>query len=302
MKLQAKLANSVDLSSIADVLDNVHQYEGYIASSCPFHDDLKPSFFVYFDWYRCLACGANGPTSTLLARLGKIDRVPSPARARKTSIDTNPFSTWIKHWTLKHFLKIAWQTINENSGLGNYITQDRGIEEPYRRKLGIGYIDDWYTIPIRNRHGIIVSAIARKGRDNSSQSKYVLPHGTNPNTLYIPNWKRVRDTKYLIITFGILDAITLAIIGEPAASTITGKQLSPVSVSRFQMPILIIPDHQEEADGLIAAQKLGWRGQYKTLHYPDRCKDINDIWVKDKQLCRDIVKDITSGLTSSDPN
>ena len=291
-------ADSVDLYEIYEALDNAHQYEGYVASSCPFHDDLRPSFFVYPDWYRCSACGANGPTSSLLARLGKISRVAAPSR-KKQVVSTNPFTIWMKNSTLKKTLRAAWQTINQNPGMGNYITQDRGIIEPYRKKLGIGYIDDWYTIPILSRNGIIISAVARKGRDNSSQSRYVLPNGTNPNILYIPNWERVRNARYLIITFGILDAITLAIIGEPSASTITGKRLAPNSVSRFRIPILLIPDRREEQDGLVAAQKLGWRGHSLRMNWLEGCNDINDMWVKDRKLCTDIIKDITHGIDRS---
>jgi hypothetical protein len=200
---------------------------------------------------------------------------------------------------LKQTLKIAWATINQNPGMGNYITQDRGIEEPYRKTLGIGYIDDWYTIPIRDRNGIIITAVARKGRDNPSQSKYVLPNGTNPNILYIPNWHKVRDANYLIVTFGILDAIVLAILGEPSASTITGKRLSKMSFAQFRLPILLIPDRKEEQDGLAEAQKLGWRGQSVRVQWPEDCNDINDIWMKDKQLCRDFIKELTHGLNRS---
>lgn len=287
--------SSVDWSSIYDALDNPHQYEGYISSRCPFHDDSRPSFFVYNDWYKCLSCGAQGPTSQLLQRLGKIVRSPR----RKDSSYTgpiNPFSMWLKTMTLKTALKAAWQTINQNPGMGNYITKDRGIAEPYRKLLGIGYIDDWYTFPIRNKSGTIISAVARKGRDNHSTSKYVLPNGTNPNILYVPNWNRVRNADYLILTFGILDAVVLAMLGEPAASTISGKQLNKIALVQFRKPILLIPDRQEEQNGLELVQKLGWRGQLVKADWPENCKDINDIWVKDRKLCKGFVNKLTAQI------
>jgi hypothetical protein len=286
--------NSVDWSSIIDALDNAHQYDGYISASCPFHSDAKPSFFVYSDWFKCLACGANGPTSTLLKRLGKVVRTPNPF-PNHVSDPQNPFTRWLKSMTLKQTLKAAWASINDNSGLGNYITRDRGIAEPYRKLLGIGYIDDWYTIPIRNRNGIIISAIARKGRNNQTLSKYVLPYGTNPHQLYVPNWHKVRNARYLIITFGILDAVTLALMGYPAASTISGNHLSPVSVASFRIPIYIIPDRHEESDGLVSAQGLGWRGQCLRMNWPDGCKDINDVWVRDKELCKKLIQGAIDG-------
>lgn len=294
--MKAQFGNSsVDWSSIKDALDNAHQYDGYIAAACPFHDDLRPSFFVYPDWYRCLACDAQGPTSRLLERLGKVVRIPNP-RAREYTGPINPFTIWMKQRTLKTTLRIAWEMINQNPGLGNYIVVDRGIDEPYRKRLGIGYIDDWYTIPMRNRNGIIIGAVARKGRDNQSSAKYVLPNGTNPNLLYVPNWKRVRDASYLIVTYGILDAIVIAMCGYPVASTITGKTVSRVTFASYRIPILLIPDRGEEVDGLIGVQKLGWRGVLAKIPWPDHCKDINDIWTKDRNLCKEILKGATHGI------
>lgn len=290
-----KPVDSTIMDEIYEALDNAHRYQDYIMANCAFHEDSRPSLMVYPDWFKCLSCGANGPTSTLLQKMGKVVRVPNPYKKEQIYSD-NPFTRWMKTSTLKSTLKVAWETINTNSGMGNYITQDRGIEEPYRKRLGIGYIDDWYTIPIRGRNGTIISAVARKGRDNTSQSKYVLPNNTNPQILYVPNWHRVRNANYLIITFGILDAIVLAMIGEPSASTITGKHLNKLSFASFRIPILLIPDRQEELDGLAEVQKLGWRGKSIKIDWPEKCKDINDIWITDRQLCRDIVKEITNGF------
>lgn len=287
--------SSTDWSSIYDALDYAHNYGDYILSRCPNpdHEDRNPSFIVHQDNYFCMSCGFGGPTSGLLKRLGKVIRSPQ----KHTSGPTNPFSLWLKEMSLKSTLRAAWETINNNPGMGNYIVKDRGIIEPYRKLLGIGYIDDWYTFPIRNKNGTIISAVARKGRDNPSTSKYILPYGTNPNLLYVPNWNRVRNADYLILTFGILDAVVLSIIGEPAASTISGKRLNKIALAQFRKPVLIIPDKHEEEDGLQLAQQLGWRGKSIRITWPDNCKDINDVWVKDRQFCRDFVKEITNEIS-----
>lgn len=283
-----------DFDSLMEVLDSPHQYSGYIVAKCSFHDDQRPSLFIYNDYYKCLACGAHGRTSNLLARLGKQRVIPQ--KRQESAGSSNPFSEWARERTLKQTLKLAWRCVNQNPGMGNYITQDRGIIEPYRKLLGIGYIDDWYTIPIRNRDGIIISAIARKGRDNNSLHKYVLPYGTNPNLLFIPNWSRVRNARYLLLTFGILDAVVLAMLGEPAASTISGKQLQKVALAQFRIPIMLIPDRQEEAEGLVLAHSLGWRGRAAKATWPEGCKDVNDIWVKDRELCKQFVKNVVSQI------
>jgi hypothetical protein len=290
-------ADSEDFSELMEVLDGAHRYSGYIASKCPFHDDHRPSFFVYPDWYKCLSCGATGPTSTLLAKLGKVVRIPNP-RAISSHRDDNPFTRWMRDKTLKQVLRMGWNTINQNPSMGTYIVRDRGVDEKYRKLLGIGYIENWYTIPLRDRNGIIISAIARKGRDNSATSKYTLPNGTNPELLYVPNWSRVRNARYLILTFGILDAIVLAMLGQPAASTITGKRISKIALAGFRIPILVVPDRHEEAAGLELAHSLGWRGSSVKVCWPSDCKDINDIWMKDRSECRAFVAQVTSQLVT----
>jgi hypothetical protein len=181
--------------------------------------------------------------------------------------------------------------------MGRYIVRERGVFEPYRKRLGIGYMDDWYTIPITDRHGQVVSAVARKGRDNPSFNKYVLPNGTDPNLLYVPNWSLVRKAPYLILTFGILDAIVLAMLGQPAASTLTGLRINKAALASFRKPILVIPDQREEGAGLSLIQHLGWRGTLVRVRWPDNCKDINDIWVRDPERCRALVQEIAHGVT-----
>ena len=62
----------VNLDEIAEVLDYSHRYGHYVSGLCPFHDDHKPSFFVYPDSYICLSCGAHGKSSTLLEKQNDV--------------------------------------------------------------------------------------------------------------------------------------------------------------------------------------------------------------------------------------
>lgn len=51
-------------------------YTGYFACLCPFHDDHKPSFFVYEEssnpnWeYQCRSCGVHGSLKYLDKKIG----------------------------------------------------------------------------------------------------------------------------------------------------------------------------------------------------------------------------------------
>ena len=144
--------------------------------------------------------------------------------------------------------------------------------------MGCGYLDDWYTFPIRNPSGKILGAVARRGENNLSKSKYVIPAGQDPSLLYVPSWSKVIQAKVIFITFGILDSISLYLCGVASMSTTTGKQLDPTALSKIQKHIYIIPDLGEESEGHKLASNLGWRGHVLSLEYPPELKDVNDLF------------------------
>src|SRR3990167_6806645 len=166
---------------LMELLDGAHNYDGrYISAKCPFHDDVRPSFLVYPDKYRCLSCNAYGNTSDLLSKLDKTHFYPK----QQQSYSFNPFTKWTKNHTLFEILKIA------NGNLPVKYLRDRGIDLSVQQILRLGYLDDWITFPIMNIDNKVIGAVARAGEGNVSKSKYILPFCQDANMLYVPSWKR----------------------------------------------------------------------------------------------------------------
>lgn len=191
---------------------------------------------------------------------------------------TNPFSRWLYNDTISGVCRKSHKLLVSQPSLGQYLHK-RGIERP--EAFGIGYRDDWYTFPITDNNNAVIGAVARANADtNVSKSKYVIPHGQDPNLLYIPDWKLIDKASTVYLTFGILDALSLVIMGYPAMSTTTGKRLNTSALDWCRKKIVIVPDEGEEPDAMKIAKGLGWRGETKRINYPEKCKDINDVWNK----------------------
>lgn len=230
---------------------------------------------VYPDSYRCLSCGAFGKTEKLLQKVSNFTLVP------KTKIDfRNPWSRWTKNLSLYEVIKQSWKTLKSSPGLGIYL-KNRGFTPQILNKLGIGYREDWYTIPILDENKVVVGAVARANAEtNHSPSKYIIPNGQSTDLVYVPSWKEIKLSSYIYLTFGILDAITLHILGKPAMSTTGGKRINPDALDGFRKEIRIIPDLGEEIDAHMIAKCLGWRGKVIELDYQDNTKDTNDLYCK----------------------
>lgn len=270
------------LDDLQELLE-AHSYGKYLAARCIFHNDAHASLMVYEDYYRCLACGKEGPSRSLLRQLKNSSaRVLSYSPDDNDEYVPNPFTRWLKKDTLAHILIDAWETLNKFPSLGRYITEERQINDQTRRSIGIGYKDDFYLFPITSSKRKIIGAFARS---RSGKSRYFIPRSQNPNLIYAPRHKY--SSKNLFLTFGGIDAISLCQMGYASISTTTGKRLDPEALGQLRTRITIIPDYGEEKEAHELSRKLGWRGSVLEFPYPDGCKDINDVFRKDKQLILD---------------
>jgi hypothetical protein len=268
-----------------DILDALSEklegknYGHYLAVLCIFHSDSRPSLMIYEDYYNCLSCGAHGTTKSLYKQVCSNTMLLLQPKKQDYS---NPWTRWTRNDTLGHVLKTSWQTMCSQPSLGNYLT-NRKIDPATQRRLGIGYRDDWFTIPIRDEHRKIVGAVARaNGETNTSKSRYVVPHEQNTELLYAPDWEKVLDQPIVYLVFGILDAVSLDILGHATISTTGGKHLNPEALNSLRKRIVIIPDFGEEPEAQYLAKELGWRGNVMKVDYPDNLKDVNDLLVHDR--------------------
>jgi len=263
----------VDLDEIALKLNYAKRYENYVVALCPFHDERRPSFFVYEDRYRCESCGANGWTSKLLERIGGV-----PISPQKVTNFQNPFTRWSRDRNLAQTLKLAW----ENAP--SVYMRERGVDDETQKRLGIGILEDYITFPIRNRRsGRIIGAIVRAGEGRTGQ-KYIIPAGQNPHLIYCPSWKRVQQKKTIYLTFGIIDAVSLYIMGAASISTTCGMRMDTSYLDQIRKRIIFIPDRGEEEAAQKFAKKLGWRGGVMRCYYPDGTKDVNDVFLSPHKL------------------
>lgn len=265
------------LDIIVEKLEKAHNYGKYISALCPFHDDKKPSFFVYEDTYRCLSCGAHGSTQSLIRKLSSL---PERYRVYDTKESRNPFTKWGKSQSLSSTIEIANRILKSRP---SHFLQRRKVLSEIQFNLVLGLLEGYITFPIFNKWGELSGAVARVGENQTASAKYYVPKGQDPKLLYVPSWKRIKENKEVFVTFGIIDAISLYIMGFASASTTTGQSVSPEAFDSIRKKIIFIPDKHEEVSALKVAAKLGWRGDTLFLNYPLHCKDVNDYFVADKE-------------------
>jgi DNA primase len=265
------------LDELEELLDGCHKYDKgdktYLSACCVFHEDSRPSLIVHSDTYNCLSCGAHGTTQSLLEKLSK-----SPIVQTHKQDFHNPFTRWLQQdkYVEKSLIR-AWQALTTNPWQGSYL-HNRGIDAETCKKFGIGYRENWFTFPLKNKLNSIIGAVARAGEDNNSPSKYVVPAGQNPNLIYIPSLRLIENSDKIFLTFGILDALSLVVCDIAAMSTTNGKHISLSALNEYKpKQIIILPDRGEESEAYEIAAGLGWKGKVKRLAYPEGLKDCNDV-------------------------
>jgi hypothetical protein len=261
------------LDDIIDLLDQPHRYSDYISCLCNFHEDSSPSMLVYENNYICKSCGAHGSLDYLYYKLTGIDTVS------KVKIPTKPnraMGLW-KRW-LGQFDTVENVCINAHQ----YLLSN---PSPYlkRRKVTsvvqssyIGLINSWFTFPVFDKEHKIIGCVSRASP--TIQTKQVrFSVSPDCNALYVPDWKRVLESDYLLVVFGIFDALGLSICGFPVVTGIAGASFNSELLDEFRKPIYVIPDFHEERQALALVSQLDWRGTLLQLDWPDGCKDTANI-------------------------
>lgn len=242
----------------------------YAMGLCPFHADRRPSLRVSRRGYRCFACGASGNLRQLLAELENAPVVYVEPTERTRGI----FPPYERMDELTDMLMQAHQRLKTTPHLHWYLTQRRvtaSIEPLY-----LGWKDNWYTIPIFNEHHDIIGATARAGSCVQTKRKYDTPYGQRP-MLYIPDWRLFNSLNYVVVCFGILDAITLSQLGYPVVTPTAGQNSVRAEwFDNVRKPIYFVPDKGEHKAALQIVTKLGWRGKIIDLDFPDGITDSND--------------------------
>lgn len=258
-----------------NILEGVSVYEKYLIGKCVFHDDNKPSLLVFKDgWFRCLGCNRAGTWQTLWNR----------ANGQPVQVHTEIKTDWKGPDIDRSSDEIAYQAHEDLlnfPSLGWYLNM-RGLEGRIEQAM-LGYWNGWYTIPVFSRSRDFLNVVYRAAPHiQQSQGLRYWYQGTP--YLYVPDWKLVNDHKYIVVTYGIFDALTLADMRIPAASPSNGKDSFKVEwLEELRRVTYIIPDQDEEETARKHAKGLGWRGNVVYMDWTERCKDINDFVSKGKR-------------------
>lgn len=281
------------LDAVAEKLD-CRQYDNYLAAVCVFHRDSSPSLMVHEDTFKCLACGQYGTTKYLLKYLNGNEIIHQPTVEEEFPV-SNPFYRWLKKNTIQSVMRDAWKTLNSFPYMGTYLVDERNIDAETRKSLGIGWKDGYYTFPIMDMSNRVVGGFVRC--PPGASRRYFVPKGHDPNLLYIPKPRWVRDQPAIFMTFGAIDSISIMQMGYGAMSTTDGKQVDPASLAAFRKPIIVLPDEGEEREAFKLIKNLGWRGHVRSLCYPEGCKDVNDYFRRDRYTLQQELEEIYRRVT-----
>ena len=105
--------------------------------------------------------------------------------------------------------------------------------------------------------------------------------------MYVPDWQLLESSRFIIVVFGMLDALTVNKLRYPVVTSTAGADTFQASwLNQYRKPIYIVPDKGEERTAMELAGKLGWRGNVFNMDFPKGCKDCNDFLThnKDREL------------------
>jgi DNA primase len=261
--------------SLLAKLSGVHEYAEYATALCPVHGESNPSLFIYQDGFcYCMSCGWKGSWSKLEKEL-KGYVAPAVVQT-KVSHAHNLSSDLVEceqqcddahKFLLEKFDPLAHYLIQRK-------VQDRIVPQ------GIGYFDGWYSIPVYDREHKFIGAVQRASPAKQSETglRFSTPKDQKP-LVYVPDWKRVDESEYLCVVYGMFDALSLCEMGLPVVTPTAGKNsMHPDMLEWCRKTILIMPDKGEEDTGIQLLRGLGWRGKLVHLRYPDSCKDPADMF------------------------
>lgn len=265
------------LEDIISRLDQVKEYERYYAAICVFHPDTHPSMMVYKDgWFRCLSCGRTGDLYMLDRQLNGWSP-PSYSKSKERADFIPPKRAYYPEL----FVNKAHDTLLRNSDSLGWYLRMRRLE--YRiEPQHLGWHHGWYVIPTYSGSDELTGYVLRAGSHIQEATGFrYITHSSS--SLYVPDWYLYRKSDYVVVTFGILDALTLVQMRIPACSTMWGTTLKVDDFDDVRKLILFFPDSGEEDTAIRYYRTLGWRGRMVEMDWPEGMKDANDLYMAGKE-------------------
>ena len=261
---------------------------------CPYHDDTNPSLAIYEGSGRfvCYSCGARGSASQLLGALeGAVGAIHTPPpRSASGNFRHRPQWTYpLDEYAIERAEALG-SAASQSAGAISYL-ESRGISD-VADLYGLGYDNGWIIFPVIDRVAIVQGMVARAlpYRQRQTSMRYDVPSDQGP-LMYVPDWRAVEDAPEIYIAFGIIDAISLTMVGLASVSPTLGKgSFDGRWLDFHNHRINAVPDRDEYKTGFELSAKLDWRGRVLRLRYPSDCEDPNDILAKyGEEALRDAV-------------
>lgn len=255
------------------VLPGAEDKGKYIVGRCPFHHDASPSLLVYRDgWFHCLAagCGRSGRWQLLWDKLkGRPISIRTENRVHyHTPASLNGFESREQQAYQAHLFLERWPSFQ-------WYLEMRGLVDAIEIHE-LGYQAGWYTIPVWDADGVFQTVVFRAAPHVQEATGYRYWCGHKP-VPYIPDHRLVQQSEYLVVVYGMLDALTLDKLRLPVVTSTAGADTFKAEwLDEYRRPIYVVPDAGEEKTALRLAQALGIRGRVIYLDYPKGLKDTND--------------------------
>lgn len=276
---------TITLDEIEEVLPGATRMQrGYLLGYCPWHEDNKRSLLVFEDGWVCMGeCQTNGKLYHL------YDELTAPGTT-KVHVEKAGKPPTIPVIGMDDWVKTAFLSMPDER---NWSWKQRGIEKMVL-DAKLGYWDGWLSIPIYDDFGFLKGVVARSTPHAQERTglRFTQPTGQKP-MLYVPDWN-LQKSNPLFVTFGVVDAISVAELGFGACTPSSG--MSSLDIEWLDWPnyIIFVPDIGEEAVAQDYAGKLGWKGKVLYLDYKDNEKDPNDMLVNRKEALKCQLKKATA--------
>jgi DNA primase len=266
---------------LAEKLNRVQWHGHYFGCLCAFHDDHKPSMFVYDNGFRCSSCNVFGSLEYLSSKINHSVIQYKPEE--KSNIQDKPnWNLWLKKYgSYGALVKSALETAQLLPSTIAYI-RTRGL---WDLRNQFGFADGFILVPVYNATGRLVDVVARTTPYKQTSTKYFARPRQSDTDYHLlsANWKRVEESDYAVFYIaGVFDVFSFEVAEIPAITGLQGKSM----VRRYaellkdiRKKIYIITDVGEEKEGIKLQQMLGWRGKLLRPNMRDS-KDANEILVK----------------------
>lgn len=255
---------------------------GYIHTYCVFHEDSKKSLLIYPDargytpGFYCLSgeCGRKGSLEELLRVLeGAPPRPRNDSTKEKPPYLPNDLSDLAALVNDAHLA-----LLDEAAPERRHYLEQRGLADMIV-PAKLGWYKGWITTPILNLTGTLAGLYCRAtpSEEKRTQQRFHQSLGQRP-MLFVPNWSILLSAMNVAVVFGMMDALTLSMLGISVVTTTGGSNsFNPSWLNRFRIPITIVPDASgDDRVAIDLAARLGWRGKILRLSYDEQVKDPAD--------------------------